>query len=78
LIGGQRLLTARASFSPSIEPGIWTSVKTTAMSRRPSRISIASSAFTRLEYFEACGGNHFDGLHSRQKLILDDQHHWPL
>jgi hypothetical protein len=41
---GQRCLTACASFSPSIDPGILTSVNTTRMSRRVSRITKASSA----------------------------------
>src|SRR5580693_5973623 len=44
LIGGQRSRTACASLSPSIEPGMWISVNTTRISRRLSRIAMASSA----------------------------------
>lgn len=42
--GGQRSLTAKASLSPSIEPGISMSVKTVVMSNLVSKIDIASSA----------------------------------
>ena len=56
LIGGQRPRTARASFNPSIEPGIWISVKTTVMSRRASRISPMpdglANALTREEIWD--------------------------
>jgi hypothetical protein len=44
-IGGQRSLTAAASFSPSIEPGKSISVKMVRMSLGVSRTLIASSAF---------------------------------
>jgi hypothetical protein len=42
---GHRPLTNLASFSPSMEPGICTSVNTTCMSGRASSMAIASSAF---------------------------------
>ena len=43
-IGGQRSRTARANFSPSIEPGMSMSVKTMRMSFRASKMAMASSA----------------------------------
>jgi hypothetical protein len=43
LIGGQRPRIAAASFKPSMEPGICTSVKTTVMSNRLSKMTMASS-----------------------------------
>ena len=74
-IGDQRPLTARASFSPSIEPGIWISVKTTVMSRRASRNSDGFVGVGCFEHLEPGGGNHINRLHSQQKFVLDDQHH---
>ena len=46
LIGGQRSQISRASFNPSMEPGIWISVKTAAISDRLWRITTAASAFS--------------------------------
>ena len=43
-IGGQRRRIARATFSPSIEPGMSMSVKTMRMSFRASKLEMASSA----------------------------------
>ena len=47
LTGGQRSRTNRASFSPSIDPGIWISVKTTRISGCAFRMLVASSALLR-------------------------------
>jgi hypothetical protein len=42
--GGQRLRITRANLSPSMDPGIWISVKTARISFRLSKIRMASSA----------------------------------
>jgi len=78
LIGGQRPLTARASFSPSIEPGIWISVK----NQRDVAASLQNFdrfiGITGFKDLKPGGGDHIDRVHSQQKLILDDQHHGSL
>jgi hypothetical protein len=45
LIAGHRSWTVRASAKPSMLPGIWMSVKSSAMSERLSSMTTASSAF---------------------------------
>ena len=47
LIGGHRSRTNRASSSPSIEPGIWISMKTTWIAGRARRIAMATSPGVR-------------------------------
>ena len=77
LIGGHRSLTAAANFNPSMEPGMWTSVKMTVMSKRLSRMRIASSAFSASTTSKPSGSNHIDCVHADQELILHDQNDRP-
>jgi hypothetical protein len=53
LIGGQRSRTNRASFSPSIEPGIWISVKTTWIGEaRDADVASFAEALQEFEILE--------------------------
>jgi hypothetical protein len=58
-----------------MEPGLWISVNITVMSRRLSRMSIASSALASSTRLEAGGRDHLRGIHAQQQLVSDDQHH---
>jgi hypothetical protein len=62
---------AAASLRPSMEPGIWISVKKTVMSKRLSSMR-TSSAFS-FDYIEAGGSNHIDRVHAGQELVFHDQ-----
>jgi hypothetical protein len=60
-------------FRPSIVPGIWISVKSSAISERDSRIAIASSASTGLDRCKAGILHHIERAHAQQYLIFDDE-----
>ena len=75
LIGGQRPRIARASFNPSIDPGIWISVKTTVTSRTRFQNFDGLVGIRRFDNVESGSCDHVGRVHSQQKLVLDDQHH---
>lgn len=69
-IGGQRSRTARANFSPSIEPGMSMSVKTMRMSFRASKMAMASSAFDAYRSV-SCRLHQIDGMQPTKELVLN-------
>ncbi|MET4092320.1 hypothetical protein ABID60_008074 [Bradyrhizobium sp. S3.5.5] len=70
-MGGHLSRTNRAGLRPSIDPGIWMSVKTIGISARASRMA------TSFDHLEARASDHLRPAGPEQRFVFDDENDRP-